>query len=217
MTTTTPPHPIDHFYSYQEQHAALARLPRPDSSRPLPPSLSSIARQRSQQSQSQAQVQQAQSEAQARAQALLYSQELHRQQQAQLGQRQEEARRNSEEDYLQRLVATYHHQQHQQQQHQLQQQLQQQHHQQQQHHPYYLSEDLQHFPTHPHPIVHEHPIVHDPHQQPLHSPSLLEGYSHRHSQTPLPQMACYLGEGEGTPNTIKFESPSLLTPPLLLE
>jgi hypothetical protein len=236
MTTSHPP--IDHFYPYQEAAVghAHAPTPHPDSSRPLPLSRSSIAaRQRSLSHSAAAQVQAQQQQVQQVEAALHYSQGLHRQQQAQLMslrlEEEEEARRNSEEDYIQRLVAAYQ----QQQQHHPHHQghplpphphpHQQQRPQQQQHLPYYhLSEDLPHFPTH-RPIAHEHPTAHDPHS------ALLEGYSSSSSSSnnnnnnsssnsshnPHSQMQRYRGEEEGTANTIKFESPSLRTPPLLLE
>jgi hypothetical protein len=143
-------------------------------------------------------------------QALHYSRELHRQQQAQLRQRQEEAeaQRHSEEaEYLQHLAA-YHQQQ---QQHQ---------HQQHPQHQYYpmSSEDLQHFPTHPPGLLHEHRLTAHDHRQCTTPPppTPLEAYSHNLNHHHPQQPMRFLVEGEMSPTTIKFESPSLLlTPPLL--
>jgi hypothetical protein len=113
-----------------------------------------------------------------------------------LQQRQEEDLRCSEEEeYLQQLVVAFQHQQQQ---------------------PYFsLSEDLQHFPTLQPGIVLDPIIALDHHNH--HSPPLLEAYSHNQSLPLQQQQMCFLVEGELNHNTIKFESPSLRTPPLLLE
>jgi hypothetical protein len=133
-------------------------------------------------------------------QALHYSQELHRQQQEQLRQLQHPDAHQSpeEEDYLQHLAAAaaaYHHQ------------------QQQQY--FHLTEDPTH---HPHYPTHQ---AHD-HHHGLPSSPLVDPQSGHYTQALLPpqhQMHRFLAEAEaGTPNSmIKFESPSLHTPPLLLE
>ena len=140
-----------------------------------------------------------------------YSQELHRQQQAQLRRQQRElereeeeeaARRQEEEDeYLQNLVATFHpHPHHQHHPHHP-------HHQQQQQY-FTLSED-----HHSHRHYQMHPEQQPP---PLHSPLVDQAYGAHHPQ--IQDHHRYLvGEREESPIMIKYGSPSLLhTPPLHL-
>lgn len=194
-------------YYYQEQEAAArARTLHQDSSRQPRHSLSSTP-----------------------SQALHYSQELHRQQQAQLRRAQAEAdvlelqRRaaaeHSETEYLHQL-AVFQQQQQAQHHHQQQQQL----NSHQQHHPttsYYLTPDqqvhhhhlsAQHSPIHPHfpphmELVHEHlQLGVYPHQVPLpHSPHPLPHSPHDPQYQMAQQQAAYLAEQRI--NGIKYESP----------